>query len=467
MDFLNLGKINKLIKQLGDAIKRVDNLKNPLSTIPINGGKVLRVAIVGDSFVGGAGVTAPLTFCVQLASAVRAKYGDAGAGYIPWADAKMPGMSHSAGWTSQIPNGPGSILWPWTSAYRATAPNGLAYYRSGGTGQTDNNESITYIPNNGDSFQRGVVDTITNVSIHFTSRLAYTGFAIRENNTNLNSAFQVSTGATFTGSATASTTLAASGVTGVISQSAYLTGTSVPEPRTIKSGAASSYGGSGNYTINSSATITGTVNATGNSAAVVGIPSKIEYSRNQAQANNIQVTGLYGDVLINGIEYYNGNAGVTFSDFGQGGTTAVQYASLNDAAQRSFWQMMAFDLVIVVLGMNDRADVAPAMYGTAMQTIVSRIKSCPYTKVIIVRQTDPSDAATTNWAQFESVLKNVAISTRSGYYDMKTASPNLANYTLANASGLMTDGVHLNGSGNTLVGSAFAPYVIDVLGQIT
>lgn len=420
--------------------------------------RVKKIAIVGDSFVGGAGSTAPLTFAVPLAAALRATYGDAGAGYIAAKNSKMTGYSVTANFLSQSGLGFGSAFFPWTDVHRFTAPNGMASYRDGGVGRTDGNESLNYTPNVADSFSRGVADTLSYSFVHFTLRSAKAGFAIRQSNQDLNNAIRVSSGATATGTTSgSSTTVAMTSVDGVISQSGYVTGAGVSNNVTINAGGVNSYGGAGNYAMNLAQNLAGvSLATTGNVPPLVGIPQRIGFRSSGSFLNNIQVTGVYGDVLINGVEHYNGSTGVTVTDFGTGGATAAQFAGLDDAAQRAFWQMMDFDLVIVVLGMNDRSLVNPSAHGNHMSALVSRIKASPRTRVLLVQQTDPTDGGSNFWLQYTAVLQNVAVSMGCGYYDMRTANPNLANYAAAVAAGLMEDGIHLKAAANTIVGSDMA-----------
>lgn len=381
---------------------------------------------------------------------------------MPFNNGKMAGYSATASWLIEAPLGPGSALFPWNSVYRSFAPNGFGAYRDGGAGALDGNASVTYAPNAADSFNRGVVDALSNVQVHYLIRSPLAGFGIRQNDLNPNSAARVSSGATFTGTSSGTILLTAASVTGVIAKAGYLTGAGVPASFTISQVNAGTYGGAGTYNTNIASTLAGlAITAAANAPTTLNTPLRASYQLASGFANNVQIVGAFGNMVATGVEHYNGNRGVTLTDFGQGGTTALQHASLDDAAQRAFWQREQFNLVIVVLGMNDRSIVDPTGYGTAMATIVSRIQSCPTTRVILVRQPDPPDAATTGWAAFEGVLQNVARSMNCGYIDMKASSPSLANYATAFAANLM-DGasVHLNGAGNTIVGNYIASIIL-------
>jgi len=417
--------------------------------------KVKRVAIIGDSFVGGSGSTDPKTFGVPLASALRAKYGDAGAGYIPVADAKMAGLGHTAnffGFNSH-PNSSSFTKWN-DNAYHPKAFNGLGYYRAGGAGGTDGNESVYYVPNVADSFKRGVADTMAYVAVYFTLVTAKAGFLIRQNDQSLSAASFVSSGAAFTGSVSG-TTLTASSVTGIIPRAGAAISGGVSAGTIITSNGTGN-GSAGTYGVNNSQMVGSTsMTVEGNTCAATGEPQMILHRLDPAKSNSVQITGVYGDVIIHGVEYFNGASGVVISDFGQGGTTAYQWASLDDAAQRSLWRLSNFDQVIVSLGMNDRTYMEPAFFGDSIATIVSRIQACSRTKVLLARQTDASYAGSTYQQYYDEVLQNVALAMGCGYVDER-ACAGFADYATANAAGLMLDGVHRNAAGNTLMGAFYA-----------
>lgn len=419
-------------------------------------GKVKRVAVVGDSFVGGGGVTAPLTFAIPMAAALRARYGDAGSGYIPWANGKMTGYGHSANFLqpSSTPSSSSFTAWTDVSPFHAKAFNGLGSYRTGGVGGTDGNESVSYTPNVADSFARGVTDTVTYVAVYFTLHSANSGFVIRQSDQSQVSGTLISNGASFTAS-TSGTVLTASAVTGLIPRAGVAVTGGVSAGTIITSFNTGS-GGAGTYNISASQTVASTaMTVVGNASAAVGVPQMILHRYDPVKSQTLQVLGVYGDVEVHGVETYNGNAGVAITDFGQGSTTAYQWSSLDDASQRVLWQLAAFDQVMVVLGMNDRTYFEPALYGNSIAALVSRIQACQRSKVLLVRQTDASDAGSTYQQYYDVVLQNVASAMGCGYIDERTC-PGFATYTAANSNGYMTDGVHRNGTGNTLIGNFHA-----------
>lgn len=420
--------------------------------LPFSRSRVKRVAVVGDSFVGGAGASDPKSFAYTLAAALRARYGDAGFGYLPVFDGKMASFSKTAGFATVSNLTGGTSSYRWDDARKRLMFNGLGYYRDGGAGDTDSNHSISYTPSASDAFTRGVAETWTSLRVHFVLRSANAGFQLRQSNINQNSATNYGSGATLTGS-TSGTVLTASAVTGVIprSGSRIIGGVTAS---TVTFGGGSNKGGAGTYNINETQTVgSQAMTADANIQPILNTPQSVMYYSQAGGNAQLQMLGTYGDVVITGVEWYNGNAGVTVTDFGSGGSTAYQYASLDDAAQRRHWQNADFDLAIVVLGMNDRTVFDPGVFAGSLATLVGRIQACPRTQVLIVRCTDSSDAATSNLSKYDSVMQGVASAMGCGYLDMRNASASLANYATANAAGLMLDTVHLNPTGNALVGA--------------
>ncbi len=397
------------------------------------GDRVKRIAILGDSFVGGSG-DAPNTFAILLAAALRARYGDAGAGLIPWFDGKAAGFSHSANFLTVGPTGPGTSFYRWDDARKKQMFNGLGYYRDGGVGGTDGDEALTYTPNVADSFSRGVVDTIEAVRVLFSLRSANSGFQIRQTTMGTTVAPGFSSGAAFTGSVTG-TTLTASSVAGVIPRAGSRIFGGVMDT-TVTIGGGTNSGGAGTHALNTSQTVgSQAMTCDPNISPELNVPQAVTYALNSSFNQSAQVLGCYGDVVVSAIEHYNGNPGVTISDFGVGGALAYQFASLDDAAQRRFWQLANYDLAIVPLGMNDRTYMSPTQFGSDMAKIVSRIQASPRTKVILARQTDSSDAGSSNLQYYDVVLKALAQQFGCGYIDERETSADFATYAAANSAG--------------------------------
>lgn len=441
---------------------KAKNLADPLASATYGPNRVRRIAIIGDSFVGGAG-SSPNTFGIPFSSALRARYGDAGAGYIPFIDGNMAGIARSSNFQTVAYNG-GAVA---SSYYRWDADarkklmfNGLGYYRDGGVGDVDGSEYLGYTPNTADNFSRGVADTWSRIKVYFTLRSANAGFLLRQSDANtLFYSEAYGSGASFTASQSA-LTMTASSVTGVIPRTGVRAYGGTAALSSVTYGGGSNRGGAGTYGMNTSQTVTSSSwVADPNISTTLNIPQCVTFRRNTSYNTALQVLGVYGDIVFSGVEHFTGDAGVTISNFGVGGTTAVQWASLDDASQRRFWQLTDFDLVLVVLGMNDRLATTPGHYGTAISTIVSQIQSNPKTRVMLVRQTDASDFATSNQQYFTGVLQDVASAMGCAYADMRDASSELATYTAANAAGHMTDTVHLGPTGNTLVGNYLASMV--------
>ncbi len=426
---------------------------DPLRDLPLAPRRVKKIAILGDSYVGGSGGT---TFAHSLSAALRAKYGDAGAGYIPWIDGKMAGLGHSANWLAVSATGPGTIYYRWDHAAKSRMLGGMGYYRFGGTGYDggDYLEYISFAPNVNDNFLRGIADTINTCKIHYTLQSEKSGFLLRQSNQSALASVKVSNGATFTGVKSGSTSLVVSSVTGVIGTPAVRLRSSGNQQCILLGGGT---GGAGTYNTSFSETITSeTMQSDANVSTTLNVPQSLLYKVSSGLNNSLQVFGAYGDVVLSGIEHYNGNAGVTIADLGQGGTTAYQWASLDPIAQQAYWRNIGFDLVVVVLGMNDRSYSPPSQYGASMSTIVNNIRACGKTKIILARQTDSGDAGSSFLPEYTAVLQSIALSSGCGYIDERDASPDLATYAAANAAGLMADGVHRSLAGNNLVGAYYA-----------
>ncbi len=424
-----------------------------LRDLPLAPRRVKKIAILGDSYVGGSGGS---TFAHSLAAALRTKYGDAGAGYIPWFDGKLGAVGHSANWLALSTVGPGTIYYRWDDVAKTKMLGGMGYRRLSGAGWdgADQSEYVSCSTHVDDSFKRGAADTFDVVKIHFTLLSERAGFLIRQTNQNINSSVKVSSGARFSGSKSASTSLVASSVEGIIGTPAVRLRSSGNQQGIILGGGT---GGAGTYNTSVSETLSSeTMQSDPNVSPVLGLPQSLIYKVSPGGNNIIQVLGAYGDVVLSGIEHYNGNAGVTITDLGLGGTTAYQWASLDPIAQQAYWRNIGFDLVIVVLGMNDRSYSAPSQYGTSMSTIVNNIKASGKTKIILARQTDPDDAGSSFLPDYTSVLQSIALSSGCGYIDEREASPNFATYAAANVSGLMLDGVHRSLAGNNLIGAYYA-----------
>lgn len=445
---------------------RLRRLGDPTFKLPITSGRVLKILGLGHSFIDGAGATDPKTFMVPFAAALRAALGDAGPGYIPFSANAMAGLGTSAGFANvpSIGTGVGSNYYLWNEVHKKQMFGGLGQYRDGGTGDTDSNYSLSYTPNVADAFNCGVAHTIARARVHFSVRSANAGFAIRQSDMSLTTAQFYSTGASFTGAISA-TALTASSVTGVIARDgARVVGSGVNSATSIIGSSAN--GGAGTYTVDTSQTVASTsMTSDPNIDTTLNLPQVADYAITAGKANNVQIVGCYGDLVFSGVEIYNGNPGVSVSDMGIGGTLAYQWASLDDAAQRQHFQNMDYDLVLVPLCMNDRTRRTPSALMTDLDRIIRRIRANPRTKIILLRETDPS-GATATWTEFDAVVRHLCYAHGCGYYDMKSASPNLASYALASAAGLMEDGVHLNAAGNTLVGNDLAQYVLSALGSI-
>lgn len=187
---------------------------------------------------------------------------------------------------------------------------------------------------------------------------------------------------------------------------------------------------------------------------LIGSPQVCVYQYNQSYNQSLQVFQVNGDVTIDAVETYTGNPGVTVTNLGLGGISAYEWSLLDDTAQRLWWQQLAFDVVLLNAGMNDRSFVGPTAFGASIEKIVSRIQACPKTKILLIRPNDSSDWASTNLQYYDSVLQNIASRRGCGYADNRDV---LGSYTAANAAGYMQgDGVHPTATANQLLGAYHA-----------
>lgn len=341
-------------------------------------------------------------------------------------------------------------------------------------GQTGNNTTTqyTYAPNAADNFNQGSATYPASMRLHFVLRSAYTGFLVNETDvTAANAGWGFSSGAAFTASASG-TTFTASAVTGVIPRrGSRVLGSG--STGTYTTGGGSSLGGAGNYTTNNSLTLSAVaMTAEGNLDPVLNIPQTVDYTRTSTSTGAFRITSVYGDLVLQGMESYNGNPGVTFTNMGYGGTTAYQWSTLNFDAMVAFWRNANFDLVLFPIGMNDRTANDATLFGTSVDRFVRAIRrGCPRTQIVLIRQTDPVDFATTYISTYTAVLQNLAIKHGCAFYDMRTADPNLATYPLALAAGFVNspggvaDGIHPSSAANFVIATdLFNNYLVPALG---
>lgn len=444
-----------------------------------NPGTTLKVGFMGDSICGGAGSGPWVSFTYALASLMRARYGDAGAGFTPMVD--FHSANHQGGMLSITANAPGTNVWRWDADSNLALMMGpTGFYVNGGAGGTTTDQ-FTWGLSNSDNMNRGTTyGTYVpgSIRLHFTLKSANSGFQLCEvpNNT-LFSGMTYSSGATFTATnAGASQTFTASMVTGVIpKQGSRILGTGAGTSSYINGLGGSNRGGAGTYTTNNSLNFSGSPSLTAepNIDTTLNIPQTCHYRVGAYTGTfGMMLSGIYGDVVFSGFEHYNGNPGVTAFNIGIGGTFAYEWAGLNQAAMRQHWQNLDLDLLVIVAGTNDRPVFAPTGYGNSINAIVKNIRAGnPRTKILLVRATDTVDANTTNLVNYTDVLKNIALMHKCAFYDMRSADPNLANYTLALAAGFVNspggvaDGIHPSSTANWVVANDIMNrYIIPVWG---
>lgn len=429
------------------------------SPLPAGTVKPYKIAIFGDSYVADTGPTSPKSFGYTLAAALRLRYGDAGAGYCPIFSASGSVVA-SVSIDGTVPQ-----YGPWTDPRRTMAAGGLASTMTGGIGVSDTN-AIAFTPNVNDSYGRGVADTLTTARLYYTLRSTAPrpAFIIKQNDqaSSVASATIVSSGAAFNGTIASGTLTAIDGFSGLIPRGGgSISGAGVTAGTYLAIGSAygaTTAGGAGTYPLNQASTVASSTAMTATAQEPVALDTiqTVMHRFLNTSNNNCFITNMNGDLLIHGIESFNGQKGVTVSQIGYGGVSAFQYACLDDATQRKFWQTAAFDLVIVVLGHNGKDYFGPDAFGNHMATIISRIQANPTSKIILVRQIDSSSSLTTYHPQYDAVYQQLARAYGCGYYDERSASPSLANYATALAAGLMLDGTHGNAAANTIIGNDLA-----------
>jgi lysophospholipase L1-like esterase len=439
----------------GGAVGGGGSLRLPLrGTI-----RPIKMGCLGDSYGAGTGSTYPYSCMDIVAADLRARYGDAGAGYIP------------------ITNGVGTVLaitlastpaqyGPWSDPRRALAACGMGLSRTGGAGATDTTNYATFGPALTDNYNRNVQDTIVDARVFFTPRSTAPrpGFVMHSNTITAQDyrAKVISAGADFTGSISG-TTLTASSVTGLIPRGGSLIKGGTTAAGTVTANAAGTTtgtleGGAGTYPVSISQTVT---SAAMTADTILTNPldtmQTAGFRAVTGSNNNIFFTHISGDVLLHGVEYFNGQKGITFCNLSLGGISAHQLATLDDTAQRTFWKLLDLDLLFIMLGHNGKIYLGPDYFAADMETLISRVQSCSRTEIILIRQCDASDSAGSYHPQYDGVYQTLAEAYGCGYYDQRTASPSLANYALASAAGLMeADGTHVNSAGNTIIGHDLA-----------
>lgn len=151
------------------------------------------------------------------------------------------------------------------------------------------------------------------------------------------------------------------------------------------------------------------------------------------------------------------NKGVAVYNMGWSGSTTTNWiAAVNAYDPLPALAATTADLHIINLGINDwGSSVAQATFQSQLQTIATNAKALGGDLMMIgpVRS-DPSLGVTLA-TQNQYVARIQTVATALGAYFFDIASiPSFANYTVANAAGLMGDGKHPNAAGYLVIAQA-------------
>lgn len=188
-------------------------------------------------------------------------------------------------------------------------------------------------------------------------------------------------------------------------------------------------GGDFRYKVDAGAWTTITTAAAVLGYATVSIPTGSQ----AAHTLTIEVTNAsVAEVALLGVDLQRANAGIRLHKMGNGGTTAFRLASIDPALFAAGLQALNPNVVLLLLGTNDRSqDYPPLAYATNVGIIVDRIQAAlPYCGVVLISPSEQGDAAAYPSALYDQALRQLAHTKRcaffSGYTHMSPYSANKA-----------------------------------------
>ena len=176
---------------------------------------------------------------------------------------------------------------------------------------------------------------------------------------------------------------------------------------------------------------------------------------------NVQLswTAFTGPMSIIGVAFSRAGAGgFSYSPMGNGGWLVADLATVDDAAMRAVVAAIRPTHYLFNGGMNDRFN-APSVFEANARKVLDNIKAgAPRCKIVIVQSLHPGPTDTSNFSAYIPIKQQMTIDYGGQFLDLRTINPNCTTYALANAAGIMQDGVHPTTAFNRDV---IAPWVAD------
>lgn len=150
-------------------------------------------------------------------------------------------------------------------------------------------------------------------------------------------------------------------------------------------------------------------------------------------------------------------SGVICSRTALGGYKTQEFASLDEAMQTQWWELMAPDLYIFNGGRNDVGTRTPEQFAADMDTLLSRLPATTQKLLISANEssTDNTTDATTI-RRYRSLMYKWAVANGAGYINNAEV---LGNYQEAVRQGWMLDATHPNGAGNAVIAANVLNYM--------
>lgn len=164
---------------------------------------------------------------------------------------------------------------------------------------------------------------------------------------------------------------------------------------------------------------------------------------------SITMDTITGDVTLFAGWFFNNRSGICISKAAHTVDGFADHIQL-DATFRSLWMaMLRPDYYILNAGVNDRNAIAAATYQTYIHQWISDVKrGFVNIGIQLMNPMQTSDYITSQLPLYKEALIAEAISNNCGYQDSVNA---IGTYAVANANGLMLDGIHTTDSGATWV----------------
>lgn len=207
-------------------------------------------------------------------------------------------------------------------------------------------------------------------------------------------------------------------------------------------------GGSFEWSVDGTSwTTEATANATLD-AGIITMPTQAVASRTLTV--RVKTAGTAGVEILGSSSRIAGINGVLLHQFGNGGATALQYATGNATVTQGVLAALELNLVIYVLATNDDAqEVVLDDFATAMTTLVGRSRTartaCDVFLLIPSANNDTNSETTAHsMADYRTKLRDIAVAQDTACLDLYSHMP---DWTAANARGMYNDDYHLSDAG--------------------